>query len=53
MNKFVDDPNLSLKLGINANKSLPEFNIGTEKYINDLGDFYIELITNKNNFFKL
>ncbi|MHB1274339.1 MAG: glycosyltransferase [Candidatus Humimicrobiaceae bacterium] len=53
MNNFVDDPDLSLELGMNAKKSLPEFNIGTKKYINDLEDFYMELITNKNNFYKL
>lgn len=52
MNMFVKNPDLSLELGINANKSLKELDVGTEKYVNDTEDFYMELITNKNNFFK-
>jgi glycosyltransferase involved in cell wall biosynthesis len=47
MNIFVQNPGLSLELGINANKSLCEFDIDPGEYINKLESFYLELIMNK------
>lgn len=48
MNMFVENPDLSLELGINANKSLRKLNIGTREYTNELESFYLELIKNEN-----
>lgn len=48
MQKFIDDSTLSKKLGINARKSYEDYLTKTVKYIEDLENFYKEVIKNKS-----